>query len=772
MFSIIWSDNGNYPMLVDTMPEELRINPPRPVFFEELDLFGLDQYWDYPKSEAPLLWAIGRSYYYKGVKVASIKGGNLSSDPDVEVLHKGKLKPVNIISMITDNLDRLETLENEAKFFISKTQKSLTNNEQLCVAYSGGKDSQVVLELVSQVIPPSDYIVVYTDTGMELPNNSRIVMEALKGYKKLYPELVFETAKANQDIVELWRFFGHPSRMHRWCCSVAKSIPFYITLSKLSNQSAYVVFEGVRREESNARRNYDRTANQVKHSSVKNARPIIDWNDTEVYLYLFYSDRKINPLYRYGLTRVGCSICPFSSDWSEYIISKLDPNINERFYNVIYDSFNHNGISDESKREKYIKEGKWKVRGGDKVLSDIGCSSRTVYSDGVRKVKIKNPRSSLFEWLKVFDHHLSKRNRDSYDLMISDGAKAAFYQVNIETDGIMVTFIEGNHQLIDQKMTKLLNKVTYCYHCLACVVECPSNAISFNPNVKIDQNLCTRCHNCLNAIANGCLVASSRSVSLAGENMNKKTKNPDRYSTFGLRENWLLAHLKSDNDWFDTLGKKQIPAVKRWLYESELINKDNKTELSHLLSQLPIETVWGVVWINLCFNSEIVGWYSKAEYKNWDRHLLQTMLAESYPNHSEGTLSNPFGALMNMLDQSEILSYDYGQGIVKKKGNRFMSVNKVGVSGINNHVLLYALYRFGRHFSTNTLTLNQLFISSNKPSLANMFGIDESFVKMHLTSLQEHRSKLVRVEFAANLDNIFLVKDISPTEALRIYLEG
>ena len=254
--------------------------------------------------------------------------------------------------------------------------------------------------------------------------------------------------------------------------------------------------------------------------------------------------------------------------------------------------------------------------------------------------------------------------------------------------------------------------------------------------------------------------------------MNKKTNNPDRYSTFGFRENWLIAHLKSNNDWLDTLGKKQIPAVKRWLHESELINKDNKTELSNLLAQLPIETVWGVVWINLCFNSEIVGWYAKTEYRNWDRNVLQTMLKESYPNYSEGTLSNPFVALMNMLDQSEILSSDYGQGIVKKKGNKFMSVNKVGVSSINNHVLLYALYRFGRHFSTNTLTLNQLFISSNKPNLANMFGIDESSVREHLTSLQEHRSKLVRVEFAANLDNIFLVKNLSPTEALRIYLEG
>ena len=37
------------------------------------------------------------------------------------------------------------------------------------VAFSGGKDSQVILDLVSRVIPPEKYTVVFTNTGMELP---------------------------------------------------------------------------------------------------------------------------------------------------------------------------------------------------------------------------------------------------------------------------------------------------------------------------------------------------------------------------------------------------------------------------------------------------------------------------------------------------------------------------------------------------------------------------------------------------------------------------
>jgi len=50
-------------LLTDKTNDEI-INPPRPVFYEELDLLGFDRYWSYPRSREPLLWAIGRRYYY------------------------------------------------------------------------------------------------------------------------------------------------------------------------------------------------------------------------------------------------------------------------------------------------------------------------------------------------------------------------------------------------------------------------------------------------------------------------------------------------------------------------------------------------------------------------------------------------------------------------------------------------------------------------------------------------------------------------------------
>lgn len=771
MFSIKWSKDGNFPLLSESVDKVLHIHPPRPVFYQELDLFEFHKYWDYQSCEEPLLWAIGRSYYYGGVEVARVNGGSLTTEPCVEVIHKGVLEPIDLGAMLNANKTRLATLENEAKFYIKNIVKRRNSNEQLSVAYSGGKDSQVVLELVSQVIAPGEYVVIYTNTGMELPNNPKIVDEAIKNYITRFPELRFEVAQPNIDMVENWNIFGPPSRMQRWCCKVAKSVPFYVALSKLSSHSKFIVFEGVRKEESNARSNYERTADQVKHSRVKNVRPIIDWNDTEVYMYLFYCGCTINPLYRMGLTRVGCSICPFSSDWSEYIVSKLNPLINDKFYDVITKSFEFNGISEAENREKYLKEGKWKVRGGDKILHDIGSSIRMTPSGKGYDIRIKNPKTLFIEWIKIFDYHISNRGYDGYDLSIKRAEKTSLYTIRYMLDGFVVHFKGGNSLQIDNNLKKMLNKVTFCSSCLCCLVECPTGAISFSPQLTIDQNLCIQCHNCLDAVEKGCLVASSRSITIKGDAMGKKTHNPDRYSTFGLREKWLISFFSSNEEWFDSLGSKQIPAVKRWLMDCELMGRGGETELAHIVATLPLEKTWGVVWVNLCYNSEIIRWYHKVDFIKWDRDELQSILIKDYEKYSEGTVKNPFNAMLNMFDSSDILSDYYGQGLVKKKGNRYVGIHRKGINSIADCVLIYAIYKYGNYNQKNSLILRELCDSDNEYSLKRIFGIDPKSVMNQLLSLQEHRSKLLRVEFVANLDNIFLVRDLNATEALKIYLE-
>lgn len=71
----------------------------RPVFFEELRFLGLDkQYgWKFPDAEAPLLWAEGRRYIYKGKLVAEAVGGGLYDMPVLKnVIENINICPVNV----------------------------------------------------------------------------------------------------------------------------------------------------------------------------------------------------------------------------------------------------------------------------------------------------------------------------------------------------------------------------------------------------------------------------------------------------------------------------------------------------------------------------------------------------------------------------------------------------------------------------------------------------------------------------------------------------
>lgn len=80
MYGYEWAEEyGIFRLTIDTkIQKEIR-----PVFHEELDFFGMDAYWDYPKdTDAPLLWAEGiRRYVLNGDCVAEAQGGTSLSAP-------------------------------------------------------------------------------------------------------------------------------------------------------------------------------------------------------------------------------------------------------------------------------------------------------------------------------------------------------------------------------------------------------------------------------------------------------------------------------------------------------------------------------------------------------------------------------------------------------------------------------------------------------------------------------------------------------------------
>ena len=60
---------------------------------------------------------------------------------------------------------------------------------------------------------------------------------------------------------------------------------------------------------------------------------------------------------------------------------------------------------------------------------------------------------------------------------------------------------------------------------------------------------------------------------------NMRTSGIDRYSTFGLRDEWVDVFFNNGNDWFGSypnLGSKMIPAAINWLREAEMIDDKEK----------------------------------------------------------------------------------------------------------------------------------------------------------------------------------------------------
>ena len=135
-------------------------------------------------------------------------------------------------------------------------------------------------------------------------------------------------------------------------------------LLKTTKQPKLVVFEGVRNDESAKRSAYNRVGEGVKHVNLINCRPIIKWNATETYLYMYKNGVEINPAYTLGLTRVGCGVCPFASDWSEYVIRKRYPQIAKDYISVVEDMARNIGITSKSKIDEYVSSGNWKKNAG------------------------------------------------------------------------------------------------------------------------------------------------------------------------------------------------------------------------------------------------------------------------------------------------------------------------------------------------------------------------------------------------------------------------
>lgn len=184
------------------------------------------------------------------------------------------------------------------------------------LAFSGGKDSQVIFQLAKMA--GVKFTAHYHITTVDPP-------ELVWFIRKEYPEVVMERPELSMWELIVKKGFP-PTRRARYCCSELKERGgegrFVITGVRWAeskkrsqrgraevtvNKTAKVVF--INNDNDEKRRLIENC--QIKGQRVLN--PIIDWTDAEIWNFIHQYIHKYCELYDCGFSRLGCIGCPLVS---------------------------------------------------------------------------------------------------------------------------------------------------------------------------------------------------------------------------------------------------------------------------------------------------------------------------------------------------------------------------------------------------------------------------------------------------------------------------
>lgn len=197
--------------------------------------------------------------------------------------------------------------------FAIKLLRSIPKDGPVEVAYSGGKDSDVILELAK--MSGIDYRAIYKNTSIDPPGTLKHCREM--GAEIIAPKMRFEDILATH---------GYPNRFRRFCCSTLKE---YKVLDR--------AILGIRREESIkrvARYKEPEVCRLYPHKEkVRQYLPILEWTLEDVDRFIGERGIRCAPVYYdaegrfHPERRLGCLCCPLMSRHARLLDFSRYPNM-------------------------------------------------------------------------------------------------------------------------------------------------------------------------------------------------------------------------------------------------------------------------------------------------------------------------------------------------------------------------------------------------------------------------------------------------------------